>query len=144
MNLNTVLHLAHQEKLSFLVCLLFLANFQLSFKHRIPVPYLRRQPEHPIQSHIIYNHAVLLSLGYSQSSSHHLQVLGKRQRRSSQLYKLHIRTVKSLRENVHIHQHLYRSKLISNSISSPQASSSKPITKTITKAVPSRTTWRDL
>ena len=67
---------------------------------------MRRQPEHPIQSHIIYNHAVLLSFGYSQSSSHHLQVLGKRQRRSSQLYKLHIRTVKSLRENVHIHQHL--------------------------------------
>ena len=158
MNLNTVLLLVHQEILSFLRSLFFLANSQFSLEHRIPVPNLRRQSEHSIQSHVIYNHAVLLPLSHSQSSSHHLQVLGKRQCRSSQLYKLHIRAVKSLREYVHIHQHLYRSKPISspqasstqsiaNSISSPQASSTQAITcsqASISKAVPSRTIWRDL
>ncbi|CUP55383.1 Uncharacterised protein [Segatella copri] len=48
MNLNIVLLLVHQEKLSILRSLLSLANFQLSFEHSIPVPYLRRQPKHPI------------------------------------------------------------------------------------------------
>ena len=105
-NLNIVLHLAHQKRLSFLGSLFFLANFQFPLEHCIPVPYLRWQPKYPIQSHVINNHAVLLSFSYSQSSSNHLQVLGKRQCRSSQLYKLHIRAVKSFRENIHVHQYL--------------------------------------
>ena len=131
-NRHSFLLSVHQEEISFLRSLLFLANFQLSLEHSIPVPYLRRQSKHPIQSHVINNQAILLSLSHSQSTSHHLQILGKRQGRTSQLHKLNIRTVKTLREDIHIHQYLYRS----SPISSPQAS--------VSKAVPSRTIWRGL
>ena len=105
-NRHSFLLSVHQEEISFFRSLLLPAVSQSSFKCSLPVPYLRWQPKYPIQSHIIYNHAVLLSFSYSQSSSHHLQILGKRQRWSSQLYKLYIRTVKALREDVHIHEYL--------------------------------------
>ena len=79
---------------------------QPSCEHQAPVPSISRQSEHLIQSHVVEDEHALLSFRHAHTSTHLLQILVQAQRRSRQLNKLHLRAVKPLREDIHIHNHI--------------------------------------
>ena len=80
---------------------------QPSLEHGLPVPIDRRQPEQAVKPDVVYQHARFFAFRLTQSSSHLLQVLGKREGRSGQLDELNVRAVEALAEHVYVHQHLY-------------------------------------
>ena len=82
---------------------------QPSFEHQAPVPCVSRQSKHLIQPHVVQDEHTLLPFRHAHASSHLLQILVQAQCRSRQLNKLHLRTVKPLREDIHIHNHIHLS-----------------------------------
>ena len=79
----------------------------LAMEHLSPVPSIRWQPECLIQTHVVQDQHTVLPFRHAHTTTHLLQILAQTQRRTSQLYKLHLRTVKPLTENIHIHQNVY-------------------------------------
>ena len=78
----------------------------LTKEHLPPITHFSRQSKSLIQTYLIQNGYAILEGHFSHPSPHLLQILRQRQRRSRQLYKLHLRTVKPLRKNIHIHNHI--------------------------------------
>ena len=99
---NDVLHLLHIGRND------TLASSQPR-KHTLPVARLVGQAELAVVTYVVDDHAhlILVVMVDTQPAPHHLQVLGKRQRRAGHLDKLHVRTVKALVEEVHVHQTVY-------------------------------------
>ena len=77
-----------------------------SLEHGLPVPINSGQPEQAVKPDVIYQHARFFAFRLTQSPSHLLQVLGKREGRSGQLDELYVGAVEALAEHVNVHQHL--------------------------------------
>ena len=84
---------------------------QRPFKHRLPVPILRGQTKQAVQPHVVQDQTVALPVKDAHATPHLLQVFRQRERRPRQLDKLHVGTVETLAEEVHVHQHLRISRL---------------------------------
>ena len=64
-----------------------------------------RQTEDAVQTHIVYQHTGLLVCRSPHPTSHLLQVFRQGKRGTCQLHELHIGTVETFGEDIHIDQH---------------------------------------
>ena len=108
--IRLILRIRIKNQVSFDTRTIIIAFLTISTKEMIPpMTVCHRSTETIIKSYVVQYNRSLLAFRYSKTSTHLLEIKRKRLGWSSQLYKLYIRTVKTFREDIDIHDNLYTS-----------------------------------